>query len=100
MTEAERVYCAVLLRIPVAERSKARTCGRSLAVNMAAIRARGHGCLSHVRVVSRDELITRQEQSYRECVSECDLEASTIGRIKPTSRKSSADDKKEYKRMQ
>jgi hypothetical protein len=37
--------------IPVAERSKVRVCGRSLAGIAGFESRRGHGCLSHVNVV-------------------------------------------------
>ena len=70
-TDAEHVYCAAFLKIPVVARSKSWLCGRSFAGIVASNPAQGHRCLSVVSVVFSvrslwDELITRQEESNRE----------------------------------
>ena len=67
--------------VPVAARSKAWVCGRSLAGIVGSNPTGAHGCLSVVIVVCCtgrevcDGLITRPEESYRLwCVVVCDLE--------------------------
>jgi hypothetical protein len=68
--------------IPVAVRSKAWVCGRSLAGIVGSNPAKGHGCLSLVSVVCCQvevcatglSLVQRSPTEYG--VSECDREAS------------------------
>jgi len=69
--------------VPVAARSKAWVCGRSLSEIVGSNPTHGHGCLSVVSVVCCagrdlcDELTTRPDKSYRLwCVVVCDLETS------------------------
>jgi hypothetical protein len=72
--------------IPVAVRSKAWVCGRSLVGIAGSNPARGHGCLSLVSVVccQVDVSVTCRslvQRSPTECgVSECDREFSVIRR--------------------
>jgi hypothetical protein len=77
--------------IPVAARSKAWVCGRSLAGIVGSDSAGGTDvCLLWVFVLSgrglRVGLFTRPEESYRQCVcfSKCDREASIMRRPWPT----------------
>jgi hypothetical protein len=63
-----------LTAVPQAAQLKAWVCGCSLAGIAGSNPAEAHGCLSVVSVVLSgrgfcDGLITRQEESYRECMS-------------------------------
>jgi hypothetical protein len=82
-------FSILYLPIPVAERSKARVCGRLPAEIAGLNPTGGHGCLSVVSVVLSgrglcDGLIPRPGESYRLCcVIVCDLETSRMRRLKP-----------------
>ena len=77
--------------VPVAVRSKAYVCGRSLAGTESSNPTRGGGRMSvycECCVLSStglcDELITRPEESYLVwCVVLCDLETSSMRRLWP-----------------
>ena len=74
--------------IPLAARSNAWVCGRSLAGIVGSNPAVEWMCVScKYYVFSRGGLcdgpILRPEQSYRVSVSECDLETSTMRRLRP-----------------
>jgi hypothetical protein len=74
--------------MPVAVRSKVWVCGRSLAGTVGSSPAGGHGSPFLASVVCSQEEVsaTLPEDSYRVCVcvSECDLETSTMRRPWPT----------------
>jgi hypothetical protein len=75
--------------IPVAARSKASVCGRSLTGTAVSNPSGGHACLSLVSVVCCQVEVSATgwslvQRSPTECgVSECDREASTVGRPWP-----------------